>query len=1156
MEVMDTDDSGSTKKSLCTEVKKNEKSVCATIDITPVSIICDREQAGIDVTRPTLGSSNTGTGMPAEERAHTDVRMTTAESSDMTVAESSNNKSDKIDAFICKDTAERLSTEKCDKDLGKIAELTMDTTMMESLGLRRVCSTDTVKTGLDLSQNAPEKVVPGFAEKPVTVCGENKVCDFTVSFLESTQRMMQFAEILYKCKLCTSLPSILTSKDNFLMHVKDFHLKGNSADDFDCDDCDLKFRTLEDLKLHFRVCHGSCEKNETYTSYNCAKNSTSSVSNINLFSLRDSKSSDFCDMDRSSSESETESDDLNIIGPSSNVSNCEIQSSKPKMFNFSGGRGTKTRKRKSVPNRLMDSTTGIEISRCDIGENLTVKNVKVEPCDSNDYHGNSTSVDPGSVFGESEVNRKRTMVHILSPGQQTHTIHWGRGPSYVNSDEKVETSEPVCKKIKILDKVVKIPNPNCAEENSTDSDKVECQSSSADADGPLQSTPLMQPIPAIHDMQKYSKYLSRKSFFNMAAHQKLKSSAIYNLISTHMQKDTVTGSHGNREDESQRESAQHNVQQNVQESVPKTAQQNVQKNTQEKVARSPNFHILSASDRLKSFIKHKSDDLLKRRTGTKTNPVEQNVKAYVQMEPEDFSSTSANFSSHRKNETSSLHKTCGSLPANCSAKCTVSSGPEGQHSDSVADKFQKCSHDSSTSGPKQEKSMTSSAASTATTSNQDLDLLKTNPLPLLNMPTGASYKCFQCDEYFTDFSAYCSHYKRMHDSDMPYGTPIPKMEQCIALVKAIQTLLVATHSGYVSRDSILKEAAKEIGSTQVESWGAACNRAVKEVFPYSQTHRKGKYKDTYYFGVKFVEASDTAEDTDEEKSVPPGDNLWGNRQPKSSAKESCVDWEKIHRVLPDLVAWRGDEDAKVPRADLIALLRYSLKELDTSSSNWGWQCNRAVRLFFPEVVIERRGKHKHTYYQGLCYKEPAAVEAKLADISSKWKDTSHDEVDDVYTGLHSNEEVDSKSENSDPTDSELVMDEDYAMKEAADSEAHKSLKLRVCRAVANTKGPLTTPRAVQKKLNNVSTVIVTAMLKELSAEGYGTIQQPLQPRGRNKVVFFKSYPGTMREVDLLSGTGISAVTYKENFRDLSDPPIRGMYHRHPQIGLMTDFINI
>jgi hypothetical protein len=66
---------------------------------------------------------------------------------------------------------------------------------------------------------------------------------------------------------------------------------------------------------------------------------------------------------------------------------------------------------------------------------------------------------------------------------------------------------------------------------------------------------------------------------------------------------------------------------------------------------------------------------------------------------------------------------------------------------------------------------------------------------------------------------------------------------------------------------------------------------------------------------------------------------------------------------------------------------------------------------------------------------------------------------------------------SDASDSETFED-DEGTKDSTDTEAHKTLKQRVCRAVANTKGPLTTPRAVQKKLNNVSTEVVKGRYHE------------------------------------------------------------------------------
>ena len=40
----------------------------------------------------------------------------------------------------------------------------------------------------------------------------------------ATELLLRYAEILYKCTLCTTLPSILTSKTNFVSHIQSVHL--------------------------------------------------------------------------------------------------------------------------------------------------------------------------------------------------------------------------------------------------------------------------------------------------------------------------------------------------------------------------------------------------------------------------------------------------------------------------------------------------------------------------------------------------------------------------------------------------------------------------------------------------------------------------------------------------------------------------------------------------------------------------------------------------------------------------------------------------------------------------------------------------------------------------------------------------------------------
>lgn len=86
--------------------------------------------------------------------------------------------------------------------------------------------------------------------------GGNSDSYFIGKVLESSmENLMKFAEVLYKCTLCTTLPSILTSRDSFISHVNDLHLTKKQSHK-ECQHCDLKFSTEEDLRAHCRLSHG------------------------------------------------------------------------------------------------------------------------------------------------------------------------------------------------------------------------------------------------------------------------------------------------------------------------------------------------------------------------------------------------------------------------------------------------------------------------------------------------------------------------------------------------------------------------------------------------------------------------------------------------------------------------------------------------------------------------------------------------------------------------------------------------------------------------------------------------------------------------------------------------------------------------------------
>ncbi|KAK3088612.1 hypothetical protein FSP39_021274 [Pinctada imbricata] len=81
---------------------------------------------------------------------------------------------------------------------------------------------------------------------------ENKA--FKSCITETKENLMKFAEILYKCTLCTSMPSILTSESSFVSHVIEEHLKKHVSS-ISCPQCELVFGTEEDLKFHVSFSH-------------------------------------------------------------------------------------------------------------------------------------------------------------------------------------------------------------------------------------------------------------------------------------------------------------------------------------------------------------------------------------------------------------------------------------------------------------------------------------------------------------------------------------------------------------------------------------------------------------------------------------------------------------------------------------------------------------------------------------------------------------------------------------------------------------------------------------------------------------------------------------------------------------------------------------
>ena len=76
------------------------------------------------------------------------------------------------------------------------------------------------------------------------------------------ERLMKFAQILYKCTLCTTLPSILTSRDTFLNHMKELHTSTAPGNVSTCHVCKISFGTKEDLETHHILTHRDNNQSE------------------------------------------------------------------------------------------------------------------------------------------------------------------------------------------------------------------------------------------------------------------------------------------------------------------------------------------------------------------------------------------------------------------------------------------------------------------------------------------------------------------------------------------------------------------------------------------------------------------------------------------------------------------------------------------------------------------------------------------------------------------------------------------------------------------------------------------------------------------------------------------------------------------------------
>ncbi|KAL8568217.1 hypothetical protein ACOMHN_027740 [Nucella lapillus] len=154
-------------------------------------------------------------------------------------------------------------------------------------------------------------------------------------------------------------------------------------------------------------------------------------------------------------------------------------------------------------------------------------------------------------------------------------------------------------------------------------------------------------------------------------------------------------------------------------------------------------------------------------------------------------------------------------------------------------------------------------------------------------------------------------------------------------------------SSSVSRDMLLYRVSRVLDAPDVQHWGPACNRAVRDLFPHCLAQRKGKFKKTYFFGLSLVPLRD---ETKGENHVHVDGTSF------RPLRDMTQDLEQLLEHLPGLLYWSGQVERGVTRDAVLHVLAERLSEAEVF--HWGMQCNKALRMLFPLVHMKRKGKYK------------------------------------------------------------------------------------------------------------------------------------------------------------------------------------------------------
>ncbi|XP_021365784.1 uncharacterized protein LOC110458430 [Mizuhopecten yessoensis] len=232
------------------------------------------------------------------------------------------------------------------------------------------------------------------------------------------------------------------------------------------------------------------------------------------------------------------------------------------------------------------------------------------------------------------------------------------------------------------------------------------------------------------------------------------------------------------------------------------------------------------------------------------------------------------------------------------------------------------------------------------------------------------YNCSLCDFGCADMSEYRLHFDTEHGQvpDLDSGDAVSdgrgESWKMWKIKEILPDLICVYPRGNVSRDLLLQKISVILSLPEATQWGPACNKAVREQFPHSLAQRKGKYKKTFFFGVALNEHVQEQEEVSDSECV--------TYQP---LRDMSQDMEKILGHLHSLVQWTGDLESGVSRDEILELLKGRIEEPDVQ--HWGVQCNRAIRVLFPNVEMKRKGKYKTTVFFGVDFRQDVHKQAFL-----------------------------------------------------------------------------------------------------------------------------------------------------------------------------------